>query len=70
MVRKSQARGAHVNWEEVERLTERKRTYEITLKSGGIIFKYYKPSEMKRLREIHYPESAGWISTKLVGRLP
>ena len=37
MTGKLQARGAVVDWEKVNLATEKKRTYEIELVSGGIV---------------------------------
>lgn len=64
MTRKIQATSA---------LTEMKRTYEIELFSGGIIFKYYTPSEMKAILENRVREHAHrantWKRIKMVGHM-
>lgn len=70
MTSKMQAKDAQVDWDHVNAVTERRRTYEIILPGGGIIFKYYKPSEMKKLQENMSKPSPIWKKVKLVGRLP
>ena len=70
MTFKSASMSAKVDWEAVNRATEIKRTYEIILESGGIIFKMYKPSEFHELTaHISVPanKSSKWKSAKMVG---
>lgn len=73
MTRKNQATGTIVDWTKVDQATEKKRTYEIELFSGGIIFKYYKPSEMKAVlnERAKNPKhrANSWKKAKQVGRL-
>ena len=45
MVTKMQAQGAKVDWEAVERATEKRRTYHVKYSDGREVFKMYKPSE-------------------------
>ena len=69
MTGKMQAKDAVVDWDKVNRATEKKRTYEVLLESGGLIFKYYKPSEMKELLANKIDEERKWKRVKLMGRL-
>lgn len=69
MTFKSDARGVKVDWEKVALATEIARTYEITLESGGIIFKMYKPSEFKKIRaNKNDPRLKKWVKVRLVGK--
>ena len=68
MVRKNDARGTKVDWAKVEKATEYPRTYEITLPSGGIIFKMYKKSEMDEImKNKNDVRNWKWKKVKLVG---
>lgn len=73
MMGKIQARGAQVDWQKVNEMTEKKRTYEIELLDGGIIFKSYKPGEMKKILEARLADKTHfankWRNVKMVGRL-
>ena len=65
MVGKLAAKSANVDWEKVNELTEKPRTYLIELDSGGIIFKMLKPSTAQHIgKQMKY---RGWKSIKLVG---
>lgn len=47
---------------------EIKRTYEITLESGGIIFKYMTPNEMSKVKsDKSNPKIKTWKKISLVG---
>lgn len=69
LVTKKQAAGANVDWNAVALATEIPRSYEIRLKSGGIIFKMYKPSEMRKIMNNPGTDvrSWKWESVKMVG---
>lgn len=73
MTGKLQARGAVVDWEKVNLATEKKRTYEIELVSGGIVYKSYKPSEMKKILERRLADkdhfANKWKKATCVGKL-
>ena len=46
---KTGTEGNRVNWTEVERATEIRRTYLVRDKEGKEFFKMYKPSEVKEI---------------------
>ena len=58
MVTKNEACTATINWDEVERLTEVKRTYLVRDRYGREFFKMYKPSEAQRIFKAN-----GWKGT-------
>ena len=63
MVTKSQAKGAAVDWAEVERMTEVPRTYFVWDGKGKEFFKMYKPSEADRIFKKNGWK--GWIASTL-----
>lgn len=63
MVTKTQAKNANVDWKAVEKATEVRRTYLVTLPDGRQVYKMYKPSEAQKIFR-----SKGWKG-KLVGIL-
>lgn len=68
MTGKTDGMKAKVDWEKVNKATEIKRTYEIELKSGGIIFKQYKPSEMNKIMNSRFDTRRDkWKKATLVG---
>ena len=69
MIFKTGAADAKVDWEAVRLATEIPRTYLIRTKSGGILFKMYKPSEMKRiLNDPNDIRNLKWEDVKLYSR--
>lgn len=67
MVTKMQAQGAKVDWDAVERATEKRRTYHVRYSDGREVFKMYKPSEAKKIWEkdkqkITYMQMVGGVT--------
>ena len=70
MTGKSDGMKAKVDGEKVNKATEIMRTYEIELKTGGIIFKMYKPSEMNRIMTSRSDTRRDkWKKSTLVGSI-
>lgn len=70
MTGKMGAKNANVDWRAVEKATEIRRTYEIHLINGGIIFKMYKPSEIRSIiNDKNDVRNFKWKDVKMVGRV-
>lgn len=52
--------------DQLMKLTEKPRTYQIDLVGGGVIFKMYKPSYMAELKQAGWPKA--WKKVQIVSR--